>query len=438
MSSEVSVRARGLQKRYNLFDSSLGALAGLMTGREARRHHWALRDFDLDARAGDFIGIVGRNGAGKSTLLQIIAGIMEPDAGSLAINGRVAALLELGTGFNPDFTGWENVELSASLYGLSARQIDERRQAISEFAGLGDFMARPTREYSSGMVAKLAFSVCLHVDAEIVIVDELFGVGDFRFRQRATRRLLKFAEDGIVFFVSHSEATVLSLCNRAIFIDQGRKLRDGSTKSVFRAYQRAISKLGGEDDTFSESGEVSEDGCGEAHPAQSATGFESTGALPGRDFYQRRPPARSALQSIIESVELSAPETAEGSVFQGGERLVLTVRTGEIDLSDVCIAILLKDAFGQTVCARDTRDLAAGGPGADKPNVFGTEFEFPLPYLPSGDYAFDVAIGREGDTGSWIDFREAAAEFSIVSRHISEGLANIAMEDVTIVPADAI
>lgn len=437
MSSEVSVRARGLQKRYNLFDTSFGALAGLMTGREARKQHWALRDIDLDAKAGDFIGIVGRNGAGKSTLLQIIAGILTPDSGSLTVNGRVAALLELGTGFNPDFTGWENVELSASLYGLSAKQIGERRHAISEFAGLGDFMDRPTREYSSGMVAKLAFSVCLHVDAEIVIVDELLGVGDFRFRQRATRRLLKFAEDGIVFFVSHSEAMVLSLCNRAIFIDDGRKMLDGSTKSVFRAYQRAISKLGGEGDTFSESGDVSEDGCGAADLVPPNTSSEISSVLPGQDFYQRMPPIRSVGPSIIESVELSAKEVTEGFVFEGGERLTVTIRTQEIDLSDVYVAILLKDAFGQTICARDSLDLTVGGPIAEKLRVLGAEFEFPMPYLPSGDYAFDVAIGRGGNADGWIDFREAAVEFSIVSRHVSEGLANIVMDDVTIVPADA-
>jgi ABC-type polysaccharide/polyol phosphate transport system ATPase subunit len=286
MSSEVSLRARGLQKRYNLYDTSLGALIGLMTGREASNHHWALRDFDLDAKAGDFIGIVGRNGAGKSTLLQILAGIMTPDSGSLTVNGRVAALLELETGFSPDFTGWENVELSAALYGLSGKQIRQRLPAIAEFAGIGDFMDRPAREYSSGMLAKLAFSVCLHVDAEIVIVDELFGVGDFRFRQRATRRLQQFSEDGIVFFVSHSEATVLSLCNRAIFIEDGRKLRDGSTKSVFRAYQRVMSMLGGETDTFSESGVESEDAFAGADENRSSEGRGISGSLPEPESFR--------------------------------------------------------------------------------------------------------------------------------------------------------
>jgi len=436
MSCEVSVRARGLQKRYKLFDNDLGALTGWVTGREARKHHFALREFDLDASAGDFIGIVGRNGAGKSTLLQIIAGILTPDSGELTVNGRVSALLELGAGFNPDFTGWENVELGASLYGLTSRQIGQRREAICDFAGLNGFMDRPTREYSSGMLAKLAFSVCLHVDTEIMIVDELLGVGDFRFRQRATRRLLEFSRNGIVFFVSHSEAMVLSLCNRAIFIEDGRKVRDGSTKSVFRAYQRLISKLGAEGTTFSERGENSETEVKEAGDAVSTDSKEHIMALPEPDFYDRAPPAEDVGKSLIASVVLKSPHTAGGLVFEGGERLLLAVHTREIDLSDVFIAILLKDAYGQIICARDTLDLSRRRPPDAEQPVFGTEFDFPLPLLPSGDYAFDVAIGSKADPANWIDYREVAAEFSVASRHVSSGLANITMDQVTISSAD--
>ncbi|MHA7776904.1 ABC transporter ATP-binding protein [Roseibium sp. M-1] len=433
MSCEVSVQARGLQKRYNLFDTGIGALSGLVTGREARKQHWALRDFDLDASAGDFIGIVGRNGAGKSTLLQILAGILTPDSGELTVNGRVTALLELGAGFNPDFTGWENVELGASLYGLSARQIAGRIDAISDFAGLNGFMDRPTREYSSGMLAKLAFSVCLHVDADIVIVDELFGVGDFRFRQRATRRLLEFSRNGIVFFVSHNEPAVLSLCNRAILIEDGRKVREGSTKSVFRAYQRTISKLSTEGETFRVRGDVLDT---EPKRAGSRKSKEHPAAVSEPDFYDRAPPADGVGGNLIASVELKSRQAAEALVFEGGERLRLAVHTGEINLSDVFVAVLLKDTYGQTVCARDTLDLVRQQSADADRRTFGFEFDFPLPLLPSGDYAFDIAIGREDDPGTWIDYREAAVEFSILSRHISDGLANIVMDDVTICRSD--
>lgn len=432
MSCEVSLKARGLQKKYELHDNGFGALVGLMTGRVAGRHHWAIRDFDLDANAGDFIGIVGRNGAGKSTLLQIIAGIMPPDSGTLNINGRVAALLELETGFSPDFTGWENVELSASLYGLSSRQIAERRQAISEFAGLGSYMDRPTREYSSGMRAKLAFSVCLHVDADIVIVDELFGVGDYRFRQRATERLRQFSERGIVFFVSHSETTVLSLCNRAIFIEGGRKLGDGSTKSVFRAYQRTMSRLGGETGMFRESGSA---------PDDISPGLEDQGAdqnppaaavVSEPDFYKRVRPDPAIARGLIHRVRLQPPNGPDEPLYEGGERLILSVHTEEIDLAEVFVAILLRDGFGQIICARDTLEPEGDrAPDKDAP-ALGVEFDFPLPYLPTGDYGFDVAIGRNDVAGEWLDYREAAAEFAVVSRHISDGLANVAMEEVVV------
>jgi lipopolysaccharide transport system ATP-binding protein len=427
MSSSASVRARGLQKQYSLHDSHIGVLAGLMTGREAPNKHWAVRDFDLEAKAGDFIGIVGRNGAGKSTLLQIIAGILTPDSGHLEISGRVAALLELGAGFDPEFNGWENAKLCASLYGLNASQIDQRLQSIDELAGLGDFMDRPLREYSSGMLAKLAFSVCLHVDADVVIVDELLGVGDFRFRQLAAKRLLKFSEKGIVFFVSHSEAAVLSLCNRAIFIEDGRKVRDGSPKSVYRAYQRLISKYSGAEDAdsatvdFLESGEDLEGAGGQADAPHSSDTNEPI----------------SQTRAIIEAVELKSIAGAGDLVFNGGERLVLTVRTKQVDPRYAYITFLLKDAFGQTVCARDTLDLSLGRSDLEGSVAHGARFEFELPYLPTGDYAFDVVITHEDDTAGWHDRHESVAGFSVASRHISEGLANIAMDEVTITKVDS-
>ncbi|MEQ8739760.1 MAG: ATP-binding cassette domain-containing protein [Hoeflea sp.] len=432
MSCEVSLQVRGLQKKYELHDNGFGALVGLMTGRAAGRHHWAIRDFDLDAKAGDFIGIVGRNGAGKSTLLQIIAGIMPPDSGTLTVHGRVAALRELETGFSPDFTGWENVELSASLYGLNSRQIAERRQAISDFAGLGSYMDRPTREYSSGMRAKLAFSVCLHVDADIVIVDELFGVGDYRFRQRATERLRQFSETGIVFFVSHSETTVLSLCNRAIFIEGGRKRGDGSTKSVFRAYQRTMSRLGGETGMFRETGGATDDISPSLEDQKPDQDPPAAALVSEPDFYKRSRPDRSASPGLIVQVELEAANGSHERIYEGGERLILSVHTEPVDLAQVFVAILLRDGFGQIICARDTLELAGDPtPDGDAP-AFGAAFEFPLPYLPSGDYGFDVAIGRDDASGKWLDYLEAAVEFVIVSRHISDGLANVAMEEVLI------
>lgn len=435
MSSEVSVRARGLQKQYSLFETGLGTLAGMMSGRKARRHNWALRDFDLDASAGDFIGVVGRNGAGKSTLLQIIAGISAPDSGELTVNGRVTALLELGAGFNPDFTGLENVKLSAALYGLTASQIDQRIDAISTYAGLDEFMHRPTREYSSGMLARLAFSVCMHVDAEIVIVDELFGVGDFRFRQSATRRLLEFSKHGIVFFVSHNEATVLSLCNRAIFLEGGRKMKDGSTKSVFRAYQRTLSKLSGESETFRERGESGQSEVSKVDENPPPSNNPNMVTLSKADFYDRAIPVCQLEENLIASVALISPQEGDRLSFEGGERLLLAIQTREIDLSNVFIAIMLKNSIGQTICARDTLDHLGNGLEKAKLQVFGSEFDFRLPLLPSGDYAFDVAIGRQDDT-DWLEIREAAAKFSISSRHVSEGLANITMDEVTISPVD--
>lgn len=431
MSSEASVRARGLAKRYNLFETELGALAGAVAKRDAATRHWALRDFDLDASIGDFIGVIGRNGAGKSTLLQILAGILEPDAGELSVTGRIAAVLELGAGFNPDFSGWENARLSGSLHGLTRTQIDERLEAIAEFAELDDFMNRPAREYSSGMLAKLAVSVCLHVDADILVVDEVLAVGDFRFQQRATERLLRLSRTGIVFFVSHNETAVLSLCNRAVLISEGRKVHDGPTKSAFRAYHRAMSKRGGGTGVFREEGVETGDLRCEDDEALAAGGSGAL-SLSEAGSPERARQARPNGGGLVHDVHLRAVGTVADATFQGGERLVLSVHTGEVDLSDVFVAFLLRDRLGQALFSRDTRDLTGRDGTEAGVAAFGAEFEFVLPYLASGDYAFDVAVCRARSPEDPLAYLANAAEFTVVSRHISDGMANTAMDDVSI------
>ncbi|MCV6577329.1 MAG: ABC transporter ATP-binding protein, partial [Cohaesibacter sp.] len=192
-------------------------LSFFMPGRRrAQKDFWALKDISFTLDKGETIGIIGRNGSGKSTLLQIICGVLNPTDGSVALQGRVAALLELGAGFNPDFSGRENIYLNAAIYGLSKKQVDARLGDIIAFADIGEFIDHPVRHYSSGMFVRLAFAVIAHVDADVLIIDEALAVGDALFAQKCMRFLEAFKSHGSILFVSHDSGSITRFCDRAI------------------------------------------------------------------------------------------------------------------------------------------------------------------------------------------------------------------------------
>jgi lipopolysaccharide transport system ATP-binding protein len=211
--------------------------------RERERSCWrdftALHEMDLCIPRGQCVGIVGRNGSGKSTLLQLVSGILHPTRGNVRVDGRVAALLELGSGFNPEFTGRENVFLNASLLGLSRKEVEARFAEIVEFADIGDFVEQPVRTYSSGMMLRLAFAVQILVDPDVLIVDEALSVGDEPFQRKCFARMEKLREAGVtVLFVSHDMTPILNLCDRAILLHKGRLMLDSTPKEVASVYQR--------------------------------------------------------------------------------------------------------------------------------------------------------------------------------------------------------
>lgn len=209
------------------------------------RDFYALHGLSLTIRRGEAVGIIGRNGSGKSTLLQMIAGTLTPTTGSVRTHGRIAALLELGSGFNPEFTGRENVYLNAVVLGLTKAQIDERYEAIAAFAEIGDFINQPVRTYSSGMVVRLAFAVAAHVDPDILIVDEALSVGDARFQLKCARAIDRFIENGVtLLFVSHDTSAVKRLCNHAILLEHGRLVYAGRPNDVANLYSKLIAEEG--------------------------------------------------------------------------------------------------------------------------------------------------------------------------------------------------
>jgi len=199
-------------------------------GGKYYKEFWAVRDINLQVKKGQTVGIIGPNGSGKSTLLQMLCGTINPTYGSAEISGRVAALLELGAGFNPEFTGIENVRMAASLYGLSQNEILAKQEKIKEFAGIGEHIYQPVKTYSSGMFVRLAFSVIAHVDADILIIDEALAVGDALFTQKCMRYLNDFKKNGTLLFVSHDLAAVKNMCQNAIWLESGRMKECGDAK----------------------------------------------------------------------------------------------------------------------------------------------------------------------------------------------------------------
>lgn len=245
MSSEPALVVRDLHKIFPIYDQPYKRLMELIDPR-AGQHRWrrefhALRNINFEVGKGQTVGVVGRNGAGKSTLLQIICGTLAPSAGEVHVNGRMAALLELGAGFNPEFTGRENVYLNATILGLTRAEIDARMDDILSFADIGQFIEQPVKSYSSGMYVRLAFAVAINVTPEILIVDEALSVGDEAFQRKCFSRIEKIRESGAtVLFVSHSAGTVVDICDHALLIDGGELVLHGTPKRVVTMYQKLI------------------------------------------------------------------------------------------------------------------------------------------------------------------------------------------------------
>jgi lipopolysaccharide transport system ATP-binding protein len=245
---DAVIAVRGLGKRYEIYAQPRDRLLqSLFRGRrQFFQEFWALSDVSFDVARGETVGIIGRNGSGKSTLLQLIAGTLTPTTGSVAVQGRVAALLELGSGFNPEFSGRENVFLNGAILGLARSEIDARLATIVSFAGLEEFIDRPVKTYSSGMLMRLAFSVAVNVEPDVLIVDEALAVGDTAFQLKCVERLEQLTRSGVtLLFVSHDTALVKSFCARALYLERGRLKAQGKPEVITELYALDIRQAEG-------------------------------------------------------------------------------------------------------------------------------------------------------------------------------------------------
>ena len=251
MSSEIAIKVEGLSKCYQIYDTPRDRLKQFVLPRLQRvlglspkqhyREFWALKNVSFQVKKGETVGIVGRNGSGKSTLLQIICGTLNPTTGMVATNGRIAALLELGSGFNPEFTGRENVYMNAAVLGLTDDEIAGRFDEIVSFAHIGDFIEQPEKAYSSGMVVRLAFAVAINVAPDILIVDEALAVGDAAFQRKCMRKISELSDAGVtLLFVSHDMETVKKICGEALYLARGSVIDFGAAKEVCISYERDL------------------------------------------------------------------------------------------------------------------------------------------------------------------------------------------------------
>ena len=240
--SEYAIEAEKISKVYRLYDRPRDRfLEAINPGKRRSKDHYALTDVDLKIKKGETVGIIGTNGSGKSTILKIITGVLSPTSGSITVNGRISALLELGAGFNMEYNGIENIYLNGTMMGFSRKEIDERLDSILEFADIGEYVYQPCKTYSSGMFVRLAFAVAINIDPEILIVDEALSVGDVFFQSKCYHKFEEFKEQGkTILFVSHDLSSIAKYCDRVILLNKGIKLDEGCPKEMIDAYKQVL------------------------------------------------------------------------------------------------------------------------------------------------------------------------------------------------------
>ncbi|MGI6071172.1 MAG: ABC transporter ATP-binding protein [Blautia sp.] len=241
--SETAITVKNLYKMYKLYDKPMDRLKESLglTKKKKYREHYALRDVSFDVPKGQMVGIIGTNGSGKSTILKIITGVLNPTAGEVTVDGRISALLELGAGFNMEYSGLENIYLNGTMIGFSREEIDEKLDDILSFADIGDFIHQPVKTYSSGMFVRLAFAVAINIDPEILIVDEALAVGDVFFQAKCYRKFEEFKKKGkTILFVSHDLGSISKYCDKVVLLNHGVKLDEGSAKEMVDLYKKVL------------------------------------------------------------------------------------------------------------------------------------------------------------------------------------------------------
>jgi ABC-type polysaccharide/polyol phosphate transport system ATPase subunit len=376
-----AITLESVSKKYSIYASPGDRLRELATfhRRTFHREFWALRDVSLAVKRGEVFCVIGQNGSGKSTLLQLVAGILAPSQGSVRVTGRLSALLELGAGFAPEFTGRDNVYLNGAIAGFSSREIAARFGPIEAFAEIGEFMDRPIKTYSSGMVVRLAFAVAIHADPEILLVDEALSVGDFYFRQKCMRKVHELRSRGVtIVFVSHAIADVRAIGDRTLWLDGGQIRELGDTEAVVAKYLEAMSR---KDAAYVHDAPPS--GPGEtiaAPPAPACT-------LPNVD--NRSGDGRARVTGIALLDERGEPL----SLVRSPSRLVVRIAVqAHSRIARPVVGFTLRNHLGLDFSATDTSRESIELPALAEGDTLAVDFHMDLPELYPAAFSFSPAI----------------------------------------------
>lgn len=425
--SAPSVTVTNLSKLYLLYDRPQDRLKQTILGRLGHnfaKTFWALQDVSFEMQPGEVLGIVGRNGSGKSTLLQIIAGILQPTHGQVQLSGRLAALLELGAGFNPEFTGRENIILNGSILGISEKEMHVRMNDIIEFAQIGQFLDQPVKLYSSGMFVRLAFAIATSVDPQVLIVDEALAVGDAYFQQKCFRRMQEFKRSGkSILFVSHDGSAIKSLCDRALWLENGQVSMIGKPENVVTSYLASLFGFGVH---------TLDSGSDSSSPPTSVDARDSLSQI--ANLYE------TVIPNVNRRFGNGAAQILGIGLYDASGNPIASVQqnqTIQIRVSARYLANVKSPVFGYILRNRNGLDLASTNtdmenvhlPPGQPGQVQTVRFLVQLPILSPGSYVLTIGIS-DGDYLDYVmcDFIEEILAFEVLQEHVVYALMRFATQ----------
>lgn len=441
-SNEVVIRVSELGKCYQIYDQSSDRLKQFLYPKLAKlfgiisqnyfQEFWALKDITFEIKKGETLGIIGRNGSGKSTLLQIICGTLNPTQGEVQVNGKVAALLELGSGFNPEFSGRENVYLNASMLGMTRNETNSRFEEILKFADIGEFIDRPVKTYSSGMMVRLAFAIVANSNANILIIDEALAVGDIFFVQKCIRFLNDFKKNNTLIFVSHDSSSILSLCDKALMLDSGNIVKIGIPKLVMESYH-----------SYSIVGNTKflnyEDYGGSDKKNINNLDFNNDHLL---NLQSKFSPNRYS--SGLGGVEILSAGFLDELGFcirdlipDNKISLVINIRA-KVNISSMLVGFSCKNKLGEVLFEENLNEFISDEAiNVESGKRVQIKFEWFMPKLRQGEYVFDLAVA-EGTQENHVQHQwmYEALVVTIANPKIVYGMFSVGVKNVSVIRKD--
>ncbi len=394
---DCAIKVSHVSKSYKLYDNPTDRLKEAWSFNKRKNYHrdyFALNDIDFEIKKGQCVGIVGTNGAGKSTLLKIITGVLQPSGGNVSVDGKISALLELGTGFNMEYTGMKNIYINGTMMGYSKEEIREKVESIVEFAEIGDFINQPVKTYSSGMFARLAFAVAINVDPDILIVDEALSVGDIFFQAKCFKKFSEFLEKGkTILFVSHDLSSVLKYCDKCILINKGQQVAIGDTADVVNIYRKILVQDSKEKDAEKENDPMS----GAAEEPVVQDNVENThwkdGLLINRNFVEYG----NDRAKIIDFAIIDEHGNVSTSIMKGSDYEIRIKTEFLDDIEAPIFAYTIKDLKGTELTGTNTVLEKCNMERAKKGQIVTVAFKQKM-FLQGGQYLLSIACtGYEGD-----------------------------------------